>query len=75
MLVHFETKESLGSNTNECDCHTCRILTTENVPDAAGKNSHTLMQNVYCQMRNVVYVLVCLKCDESVYVGETERNL
>ena len=32
-------------------------------------------ENASCSNRNVVYALICCKCDKTVYVCETERML
>ena len=37
--------------------------------------SYKTAENVSCSDRNVVYALICCKCDKTVYVGETERML
>ena len=40
-----------------------------------GDANYKTAENASCSDRNVVYALICCKCDKTVYVGETERML
>jgi hypothetical protein len=74
VLVHTKTNKSLVC-TPECDCYICRIISREAVSNTAGIKSHSVLPDVNCETRNVVYVLLCLRCQCTVYVGETERAI
>ena len=52
----------------------CSDLKIDVIPDAEGKGSFPTVKNISCKERNVVYVIVCVLCNKTVYVGETERE-
>jgi hypothetical protein len=39
------------------------------------RNTFNIKDTIACETANVVYAIVCRKCDATVYVGETERPL
>lgn len=42
-------------------------------PDTVGKNIHTMIQDVGCNVQNILCIFLCRKCNETVFGGKTER--
>ena len=43
--------------------------------DNSNSRSFQTVQDVTCRVRNVVYAIICTRCQATLYVGETEREL
>lgn len=73
-LVHSKTKREVYVPT-DCTCKICIRIERERVYDTSKVRSFTPVPSAKCSTRNVVYCLLCIKCDKTVYVGETERSV
>ena len=56
-------------------CQVCDILDTRNKFQIPGTNSTILPGNYNCDSCNIVYLLMCNKCDSGNYIGETSSRL
>ncbi len=79
MLVHSRLTEQTSAvgNTpcNKPRCQICGILFTGQTITPSN-SKHTLKLNNYnCDSSNVIYMLICNKCNSGNYVGETETKL
>lgn len=76
-LVHGKTNRILIGEHIECQdgCDTCAKLLRRSVADTDNQTTYETATNFNCKSQNVIYGIVCSKCDSTVYVGETEREL
>ena len=76
-LVHGKTNAALKSACTVCkiDCAHCELLSRDVVRDTCNSQSFQTAQDVTCRIRNVVYAIICTRCQATVYVGETEQEL
>ena len=56
-------------------CQVCDILDTRNKLQIPGTNSTIQPGNYNCDSCNIVYLLMCDKCDSGDYIGETSSKL
>ena len=56
-------------------CQVCDILDTRNKLQIPGTSSTILPGNYNCDSCNIVYLLICDKCDYGNYIGETSNRL
>ena len=56
-------------------CQICDILDTRNKLQIPGTSSTILPGNYNCDSCNIVYLLMCSKCDSGNYIGETSNRL
>ena len=77
ILVHKKLNKVLRTEDSGCHdgCRTCLILMKGPIVDTEGKGAYNGHHTQTCRMQNLVYCLVCTKCDKPVYVGETGRQL
>ena len=61
--------------TSKTDCANCGLLSRDAVNDTSNQLTFKPAQDVTCRIRNVVYGILCTRCQATVYVGETEREL
>ena len=64
----FKNKDGMLSRCPTDKCAICAITVDEEIPEK-------IQKEVICQTTNVVYGIKCRKCNEIVYVGETERTV
>ena len=76
-LVHGKTNAALKSTNTVCNtgCTNCELLSRDMVKDTSNSQQFQPAQDVTCRVRNVVYAILCTRCQATVYVGETEREL
>ena len=76
-LVHGKTNAALKSTNTVCNtgCANCELLSRDMVKDTSNSQQFQPAQDVTCRVRNVVYAILCTRCQATVYVGETEREL
>ena len=74
-LVHGKTNRALKQSDNACSCKVCHALHMEEIHSFSRDVKYRTAENPRCSDRNIVYALICNKCDKTVYVGETERTL
>lgn len=76
-LVHGKTNAALKSVRNACKtgCANCELLSRDVVRDTSNSLSFQPARDITCRVRNVVYAIICTRCQATVYVGETEREL
>ena len=53
----------------------CALMSRDMVRDSSNKLTFQLAQDVTCRIRNVVYIMICTRCQATVYVGETETEV
>ena len=58
-----------------CSCKMCEKIVRSEVTSATGEDAHKVETTACCTDRNIIYGIVCVKCDRAIYVGETERIL
>ena len=56
-------------------CQVCDILDTRNKLQIPGTSFTILPGNYNCDSCNIVYLLMCSKCDSENYIGETSNRL
>ena len=56
-------------------CQFCDILDSRNKVQIPGTSSTILPGNYNCDSCNIVYLLICSKCDSGNYIGETSNRL
>ena len=76
-LVHGKTNRTLKNNQTSCkdNCQICNLICREDVHDTGRRDTYKPATDVTCRTRNVVYAILCTKCQSTIYVGETEREL
>ena len=76
-LVHSKTNKALKPTSQTCQdgCEKCQQIVRDQIRDTSGNISYTPVRDATCRARNVVYAIICSRCDCTVYVGETEREL
>ena len=76
-LVHGKTNAALKPASISCnvDCRNCELLSRDAVHDTSNQLTFNPAQDITCRTRNVVYGILCTRCQATVYVGETEREL
>ena len=74
-LVHGKTNKALKQKDSTCSCRICNAMDREEIWSSTRDAKYKTAENPSCSDRNVVYTLICCKCDKTVYVGETERTL
>ncbi|MCG8431493.1 MAG: GIY-YIG nuclease family protein [Candidatus Omnitrophica bacterium] len=74
-LVHAKTKKVVPPVKCVCTCDVCQRIIRDRIQDTGHKESFPVVGGVDCKTDNLVYALVCKKCDKTVYVGETGRTL
>ena len=65
----------MRQDDDKCKCELCKIIRRDAIQDTRSKRSFTVISDANCKDQNLVYVLLCKKCEKTVYVGETERPL
>ena len=73
-LVHSKTERTLKFDEN-CSCGICKIIKRDDIWDTNDKRSFAVVKDAKCTDKNLIYALICKKCDKTIYVGETERTL
>ena len=56
-------------------CQVCDILDTQNILHIPGTSSTIQPGNYNCDSCNIVYLIMCSKCDSGNYIGETSNRL
>ena len=74
-LVHGKTNRALRSTPNPCICACCQKIIRSDIKDTADSKSYKVQKDVDCNTTDVVYCLLCDKCNVVVYIGEAERSL
>ena len=74
-LVHSKTNRALRTTEKRCACEYCTRIVKSDISDTASTKSYPVQQDVDCSTRNLIYCLLCNRCNVTVYVGETERSL
>ena len=74
-LVHGKTNKALKQKDSTCSCRVCNAMHREEIWTSTRDAKYKTAENPSCSDRHVVYVLICCKCDKTVYVGETEKTL
>jgi len=74
-LVHGKTNNALKQSSNPCKCKVCESIHVGAVWSTDRTRKYGTASIPKCTDRNLVYALMCSKCDATVYVGETERSL
>ena len=74
-LVHGKTNKALKQTDSTCSCRVCNAMHRDEVWSSTRDANYKTAENASCSDRNVVYALICCKCDKTVYVGKTERML
>lgn len=74
-LVHGKTNRAITTSMPKCPCKVCSIIQEGNISDVSRKETFRTVTNMSCTDRNLVYGLMCARCDKTIYVGETERTL
>lgn len=59
----------------EESCKVCSHVCTSRRFSSTNGDEYEILMGGNCNTRNVVYLLSCRRCENSVYVGETERAL
>ena len=61
---------------NRGRCNTCPVVSHDEILSIVGPNNNrfSIHQHFTCTSTNLVYVLVCKRCNK-LYVGETKRRL
>ena len=67
--TEFWKKEKL------CLCKVCEKIVMSEVTSATGEDAHKVETTARCTDRNIIYGIVCVKCDRAIYFGEMERTL
>ena len=69
--------KALKQTDSTCSCRVCNATHRDEVWSSTRDANYKTAENASCSDRNVVYALICCKCDKTltVYVGETERML
>ena len=65
----------MRQDDEKCKCELCKIIRRDAIQDTRNKRSFTVISDANCKDKNLVYVLLCKKCEKTVYVVETERTL
>ena len=75
--IHGKTNAALKPASISCnmDYGNCELLSRDAVHDTSNQLTFNLAQDITCRNRNVVYGILCTRCQAKVYVGETEREL
>ena len=72
------TKKTIPGTCKPCNnCKTCRFMYNTNESEITNKltdKSHPIVGNLTCYTRNLIYAIICTKCD-MLYIGETKREL
>ena len=76
-LVHSKTNRTIQTNERSCpeECEYCKIISCGPIQDTNKCDSYNTQKDVNCGTRNVVYGIICTRCDVVAYVGETGRQL
>ena len=74
-LVHGKTNKALKQKDSTCSCRIYNAMHREEISSSTRDAKYKTAENPSCSDRNVVYALICCKCDNIVYVGEIERTL
>ena len=74
-LVHRKTNNALKQDEDKCKCELCDMIRRDDIKDTRNKRSFAVVSDAHCKDQNLIYALLCKKCDKIVYVGETERTL
>ena len=75
VLVHGKTNKALKRVDNTCSCRVCQAVLKDDIWNSTSDEAFKTVQTASCSDRNVVYALICSRCNKTVYVGETERSL
>ena len=75
ILVHGKTNKVFKQKDSTCSCRVSNAMYREEIWSSTRDTKYKTSDIPSCSDRNVVYALVCCKCDKTVYVGETERTL
>ena len=52
----------------------CEKILRWEVTSATGEDAHKVETTARCTDRNIIYGIVCVKCDRAIYFGEMERT-
>ena len=76
-LVHGKTNKALKATSKDCEdgCKKCQQIVRDEISNTSGNISYTPVRDATCRTCNVVYGIICMKCDSIVYVGKTEKEL
>ena len=78
ILVHKKHSIMFPQNSQKqkCDkkCSICSIINETNAIEI-GDTKYTFKDKINCKTNNVVYGVICMKCKELKYVGETGTTL
>ena len=76
-LVHGKKSVALWSTNTRCKthCENCSLLSGDEISDISCQVTYSPVQDITCHICNVVYAIICTKCQSTVYVRETEREL
>ena len=77
VLVLGKTNRALKSTRSSCKpgCGNCGILSQEVVTDTSQQNTHSPASDFTCRTRNVIFWIICTRCNSMVCVWETECEL
>ena len=71
----YENKQNIEKKTNYVRVSYVKKIVRSEVTSATGEDAHKVETTARCTDRNIIYGIVCVKCDRAIYVGETERTL
>ena len=74
-LVHGKTNKALKQKDSTCSRRICNAMHREEILSSSRDAKYKTAENPSYSDKNVVYALICFKCDKTVYVGETVRTL
>ena len=75
VLVHRKTDRILGGKDEQCACDICKSVIKDHISDTKGEKYYNVMKDAACMDGNLIHALFCNRCENTVYVGETERTL
>ena len=74
LLVRSKLPASPSNGNQICNkprCQICKLLVTDNIVKPPGTNITLRPGKLNCDSENVVYLIMCKKCNKGNYVGET----
>ena len=74
-LVHAKTHRVVRTNRVICDCSICDLIVRHPIMDTRRQQTCAVIKEVNCATNNIVYALLCNKCQTTIYVGETSRSI
>ena len=64
-LIHMKTNRILKKE-KLCSCKVCEKIVRSEVMSAAGEDAHKVETTACCTDRNIIYGIVCVKCDRAI---------